>query len=61
MSKYDNHYLGALMEDINDRLKKVQESLLDLPAIRKDIGRIKADQAEMKQWRSIADSVFRDH
>lgn len=53
--------MGALLEDIQHRLKLVQESLSDLPAMREDIRQIKADQAEMKQWRTVFDLVVRDH
>lgn len=60
MTKKD-HYLGILLEDIQHRLKLVQESLTDLPAMREDIRQIKADQAEMRQWRNVFDLVVRDH
>lgn len=60
MGKKD-HYMGALLEDIQHRLKLVQESLSDLPAMREDIRVMKADLADMKQWRTVFDLVVRDH
>lgn len=55
-----SHYEGALLEEMNDRLQKVQEALGALKHVPADIRRIKNDLAEMKEWRGIAELVIKD-
>ena len=60
MSSNNSHSNSALLEEINDRLKKVQESLYDLKDIRKDTKRIKKDITGLKDWSDIARLVIKD-
>lgn len=60
MSKKEDRYAGALWEEINDRLKKVQEVLSGFKEMQADIRDMKADLAEMKDWRGAAHLAIKD-
>jgi hypothetical protein len=60
MGKTDD-YLGFLLEDMDNKFDLIMEILGTLKDVPVDIQQIKADLAEMKQWRGITELVIRDH
>jgi len=60
MGKKEDRYAGALWEEINDRLKKVQEVLSGFKEMQADIREMKSDLAEMKDWQGAAHLAIKD-
>ena len=60
MSKSKDHYEGALLEEFRDQMKFVIEALKALKDVPADIKQIKADLAEMNQWKFAAKEVIKD-
>ncbi|HZL07670.1 MAG TPA: hypothetical protein VFC50_00560 [Candidatus Dormibacteraeota bacterium] len=60
MSHSSDHYQGVLLEELREQMKFVIEALKALKDVPADIKQIKADMAEMKQWRFVAKEVIKD-
>lgn len=56
----DNHYMGALLEEINDRLKGIEEGLEGLKNVPADVKVLKDKFASMEDWQDIAKLVIKD-
>ncbi len=65
MSSDDNnstdHYEGALLEEINDRLKGIQEGQASLVTVPTDITKLKLDMADVKANINIIKTAVIDH
>jgi len=60
MSQSNDHYQGVLLEELREQMKFVIEALKALKDVPADIRQIKADMAEMKQWKFVAKEVIKD-
>ena len=55
-----DNYAGVLWEEMNERIKLIQESLVVFKDVPADIAQMKADLAEMKQWKFVVKEVIKD-
>ena len=59
MTKATGHYEGALLEEINNRLKLVQEALDAFKTVPDDVRGIKERQDKTDTWSDVAKSVIK--
>ena len=60
MGKTDDHYQGALLEEINHRLQLLQEALEPFKTLHHDLRQIKNRQDKTDDWNDIAKLVIKD-
>jgi chromosome segregation ATPase len=57
----DDHYEGALLEEIRDQNKAILEGLQPLPKIAKDIGKLQEDVETLKNDMQAVKAIAKDH
>jgi acetone carboxylase gamma subunit len=61
MRKSDSHYAGLLWEEINERLKLIQEVLSGFKDMQADVKHMKERLDKVDDWHDVAKLVIKDH
>ena len=60
MKKPNDHYMGVLLEEINDRLKGIEEGLEGLKSVPTDIRELTGRIDKMDNWQDVTKLVIKD-